>query len=295
MLNDTRTSFAGHNPHDCGLHQRAGAPRHSAHALSAGVVTAQKPSGYPTPHRWLPSANLSTGNAAIALICAHLPPTHDFSPTFPSWLQTRPLLLTFPSFDSLRARVSTHELSHASTMARLVASAAAAAVVAATLFAATPSLVAIPGGDNLVFSVHKVIVNVQVLTLAAGCGAACQAEVSTRLAAAGCDHNRPFPRLRKAAAHCAGADVLHASGLNDTKHVDASSGGARIGATLNAIPGVLSVDKSTFTKVRLRGANEIFTPRGLNVSHMCTRVTNIGTQTLHQRRRTSEPFSYELK
>ena len=206
------------------------------------------------PENW-PTANLRH----VSATCAQ----YGVGPTLVGMLlQTRPLLLTFPSIDSLRARVSTHELSHASTMARLVASAAAAAVVAATLFSATPSLVAIPGGDNLVVSVHKVIANVKVLTLAAGCGAACQAEVTTRLAAAGCDHNRPFPRLRMAATHCAGADVLHASGLNDTEHVDASSGGGRIGATLNAIPGVLSVDESTFTKVRL----EVRTKYSLHVA-----------------------------
>ena len=127
-------------------------------------------------------------------------------------------------------------------MARLVASVAVAAVATATVLAATPSLAATAGRDDLVVSVHEAIANVKVLTLAAGCAADCQAEVTARLAAAGCDRIRPFPRLRMAAARCAGADIVHASGLNDTGDADVGSGGDDIAATLNAIPGVVSVD-----------------------------------------------------
>jgi len=209
---------------------------------------------------------LSADQGTIALIFARRrPPTYGFSSTFQLWSPTRPPLLTCPSIDSLRARASTHELSHASTMARLVASAAAAAVTAATLLAATPSLAATAGGDDLLVSVHEAIANVKVLTLAAGCGADCQAEVTARLAAAGCDRIRPFPRLRMAAARCAGADVFHASGLNDTGNADVGSSSGRMGATLSAIPGVVSVDDDFIisTQPTLEGAavRQGFPPR----------------------------------
>lgn len=121
-------------------------------------------------------------------------------------------------------------------MAR-VASLLGALVVGCALLAGTPAAIPTTGrtaatGSDLHAALRAATQNVHVMVLMDTCGGDCQADMTARLTASGCDQVRLFPSLRMASARCAargggggafgaaeggsGADLSHLPGVQST-------------------------------------------------------------------------------